>query len=136
MRDIHFRGKRKSDGKWIYGLYSDHRAVDADFVCIAPFRGIGEYGLDWGVLPDTVGQFTGFKDKDGRYIYEGDILESHYDADFPDDACYEQVMWEDNGWHIMQLPDCLPEPLDRECLVYSKVIGNIYDNPELLERKK
>ena len=59
-REILFRGKRKSDGKWLYGLYSDDYVHGTDFPCIMPLR-TEKDDSDWAVLRETVGQYTGYR---------------------------------------------------------------------------
>lgn len=73
MREILFRGKRESDSKWLYGLYSDERVHETDFPCIFPLLETDD-DRDWSVLPETVGQYIGVEDSKGIKIFEGDIV--------------------------------------------------------------
>lgn len=129
MREILFRGKREIDAKWIYGLYSDDYVYDTDFPCIIPLRS-GNNSLDWAVIRETVGQYTGLTDKNGRRIFEGDILK-FTDADGRD--VYLNVVFED-GAFLMEEDGVINSDLipSYDCLGV-EVIGNIYDNPELLK---
>ncbi len=123
MREILFRGKT-SGNEWLYGNLS----VIGDCCFISE-----DMGFSKTVIPETVGQYTGLTDKNGKKIFEGDILESRYDEKYPNDFCHEVVIWHDNGWCIKEgnyEPDRLDE--DQE-LKYSIVVGNIHDNPELLK---
>ena len=155
-REILFRGKRESDGKWLYGLYSDHRVHGTDFPCIMPLR-MGKDDGDWAVLRETVGQYTGLTDKNGKKIFEGDILKCH---DNPKDlvkVVFSEFGVVDTdtecpvdtviGWHYEVIPTdelsavepfCLSMPLTKSYIEYChmEVIGNIHDNPELLEVSK
>lgn len=145
MREIKFRG-RKSNGEWVYGYY-----VGKD--TIIPF---GEVNFDLGfidtspcyeVIPDTIGQFTGLHDKNGKEIYEGDILRGFkypfYDAE--DDAYnyYAIVDWDADAAQFYAYKDLTREAqvrgvscgvgVDMEDLRDMEVIGNIYDNLGLLK---
>lgn len=125
MREFLFRGKRTDNGEWFYGtpiLYPDGNVV----MCRA-------FKRNHNVSSKTVGQFTGLTDKNGRKIFEGDIVVF---ADFFNDEIHRGVVyWCDLAFWF----DCTETEGDEG--IYSlayisanilEVIGNIYDNPELL----
>lgn len=127
MREILFRGKDADSGLWCYGdlTYSRDRKPYIRFWAHNGY-------LVREVMPETVGQFTGFVDKNKKRIFEDDILASRYDDEFPDNISYELVKWSGNGWYTGDgTPD---EDLNQNMLNdYSVLAGNIWDNPELLE---
>lgn len=124
LRKIVFRAKCKDNGEWVYGSYianynnNDWIVQDGDF---------------FAVDSDTVGQFTGFHDKDGKEIYEGDIFYDVF-SNIKYLVCFSSVKSSfcfrplglvnmlsitDNSWVRVNM--------------FGKKIGNRYDNPELLE---
>ena len=124
MREILFRGKRIVDGKWITGYF----VVTGRYNAIKP-KGEVYYGVD----PSTVGQYTGLTDKNGKKIFEGDILRfENDDGEFSLYLC--EWNGECSGWTTKFLEyDASCDALDSLFCEHAQVIGNIHDNPELLE---
>ena len=159
MRKILFRGQtrkfgekvrmgdgQKLPGHWVYGgvlqgksshsiIYGGENADDQS------------EGLDkWCVHTDTIGQFTGLTDKNGKKIFEGDIIHAHY-ANAPKADFVEQVVFSDgrfcslfsttdgSGKMWSALPLSAPHIKNDKSIYmeWCEVIGNIHDNPELLK---
>lgn len=133
MRDYLFRGKRKDNGEWVYGNFVKG-CVD-DFAYIVEFGNKDLCRNFVEVIPSTVGQYTGLTDKNGKKIFEGDIVKScEYD-----DVYFVKYFDSDNYSAF----DCVPDVPLCECNGLSylvneegcKVIGNIYDDKEILDVK-
>lgn len=118
-----YRGKRLCNGKWMEGYLL--RCEDGTcFICQAGYR-INRYKVD----PDTVGECTGLRDKNGKLIFEGDIVEG---CDFTAEDGYGVVDFDDGSFTVSGngFEGTFHENywgLDLE------IIGNIHDNPELLK---
>lgn len=124
MRKILFRGQ-DIYGKWHYGLLA--HIGNAWYIS-------NEAGVPtaYEVIPETVGQYTGSKNKNGTKIFEGDILE-FIDDDNNEISYYEVAYSEaDCRWIIRQNRREIDD-LDDFFKKYMTVVGNIYDNLELLE---
>lgn len=138
MREILFRGKLVDDGKWIFGSFCMDALEQYNGLCgvdgfIRLYDKEKRKMQSYEVERDTVGQFTGLLDKNGKRIFEGDILKRHYDFLFPDDVTFDLVVFCDSAWCIQQ-NGFEPEPLSADIISeLSEVVGNIHDNPELLE---
>ena len=141
MREILFRGKRISDGKWVYGAFCEFDVdvtEDGDLLVI-PHSSIIDYSdeLLWNeVDPETVGQYTGLTDKNGKKIFEGDIVPIVRRPDYFDYAGVDYnalITFAKGGFCITN------GKLGLLCQAVNmgdfEVIGNIHDNPELLEVK-
>ena len=131
MREILFRGKRMDNGEWVYGYYVHIGPVSCQRTYIIPEYASALYVNE--VYPSTVGQYTGLNDKHGKRIFEGDVAKVLQGKDkdiayvgFENGAfmlypktgnIYERTLWSYwyNDWDV-------------------EVIGNIHDNPELLEK--
>lgn len=130
MREILFRGKRKDNGEWVYGWVTTQHKKYTEGDLLTEIQsstfGEGEHYVD----TETVGQYTGLKDKNDTKIFEGDII------DFPDRSDgdrYGVIQYDSEETEFIIICDLFCEGLGR--YHYSRnveVIGNIYDNPELL----
>ena len=137
-REILFRGKRIDNGEWAHGYLTKRPSAiqigncSPWYISVPPMDPDDDGGL-YNIDTATVGQYTGLRDKNGKRIFDGDILGGHYDEDNPEDLAIEVVIWHKNGWYTKSgshLPDAMDE---KECLPRTEVIGNIHDNPELLK---
>lgn len=132
MRTIKFRGKNL-DGEWVYGFYVEEERQTLNGFEKKYF--IVNDGYDY-VKPNTVGQFTGLYDKDGKEIYEGDIIISEELKH----TCHYVRYMESEAMFVAMI---IGSPLDEYCGIRQswidrfskKIIGNIHDNPELLTNK-
>lgn len=124
-REIVFRGKRIDTGEWVYG---DLIQWEGGMVEIAP---IERDNAQYTVNPDTVGQYTGLKDRDGTDVWEGDLLRTPEGdimvAEWRDAQIITRCVRPHNPRYKNSLTFAYP---------VSVVIGNIHDNQELLEDKK
>ena len=141
MREILFRGKRCDNGEWVQGFYvrADHHwhknGIHKDWIALGASANGGWFALHnkYAVKVETVGQFTGLTDKNGKKIFEGDIIE-WFLPEVSEYPCLAYIEYDESSfaWRVCWKkydPDWL-EGLNRE---YISVIGNIHDNPELLE---
>lgn len=134
MRKILFRGQTRRKGEKVW---MNSKPVDSNWVYGGIFPGEGDfsviYTLDdidsYPVYTNTVGQFTGLVDKNGTKIFEGDIIEG---LDYtPEDGGYGVVYFEDGAFEVRG-NDCVGTFHENYWGKDFEVIGNIYDNPELL----
>lgn len=128
MREILFRAKRKDNGEWVQGLlWKKKHNTNKIFISCFPDEDDNEESFV--VISKTVGQFTGLTDKNGTKIFEGDIVEGQ---DYDEEDGYGTITWDDGAFWVGNNYIC-----GTFCENYYgkdfEVIGNIHDNPELLE---
>lgn len=130
MREILFRGKRVDNGEWIEGSLCTTIPLDEDFYTISYFDFEGYY-IEEKVIPETVGQYTGLTDKNGKKIFEGDILKHRVQGDILVERGV--VEWEEqHGRWVYRLNSMKPTFYLHNPDAF-EVIGNIHDNSELLK---
>lgn len=128
MREIKFRAKRTDTGAWVYGDIQHVQRINTKEEAeqsgrrSEPAVRVANYDVD----EKTIGQFTGLYDESGKAVYEGDLLGGY--------GSVIEVVWFDGCFC-----DCKSDiyvPLRFIGVEDREVIGNIYDNKELLERVK
>ena len=140
MREILFKGKRVDNGEWVYGFLvealncvtdkSETFIIEQD----ATYFTYGEFACAVEVKPETVGQFTGLCDKNGKKIFEGDIVEftdKYIQKKGRAKIVFEAFKWKYSGCYYGGNPIvwlCIDDGS-----IEFEVIGNIHDNSELLE---
>lgn len=141
MREILFRGKRLNNGKWVEGAFCP-KDCDDPFGPMVYKPSIIKLddpcdGFWFDVDPDTVGQYTGLTDKNGKKIFEGDIVEGHCHSAWRHDLQRCEVAYGRDGFEARHYVNCGDEwKYFTYRVLFSRdvvVIGNIHDNPELLE---
>ena len=156
MREILFKGKRKDNGKWIEGYYQkryDLLGNEEHLIFHADSYKVWEYAE---VDPETLCQFTGLCDKNGKKIWENDILMCHGNSEdlvktvfgefgvrnIETGSIVDKVV----GWHYEIIPTdaisrcepfCYSMPLTKDYIdrCEMEVVGSIFDNPELLQEE-
>lgn len=128
-REIIFRGKRLDNGKWEYGdLVHD----DIGGMYVFPNDAENLY-IEYRVDPETVGQYTGLTDKNGKRIFEGDILKVYY---YGKSKIFGVVKFDESRFFIdddfMRDDIKAKAPMTEMFSRYEfEVVGNVHDNPEL-----
>lgn len=129
MREILFRGKRKDNGEWVAGSLISFTGSQFTAIFSSP-------SFSCSVDPETVGQYTGLTDKNGNKIFEGDIIE--HDHPYGRKSVHT-VIWDKYRWNLSDFyATYFDEPGEAfsegtQCMT---IIGNIYDNPKLMEVKQ
>ena len=154
-REILFRGKRVDNGEWVEGslitnvFYTekDHESIpyilNADMAEYDCFEDFNEYNGIYEVDEETICQYTGLTDKNGKKIWEGDIIKYHFGEIYAPvkfgeyQSCFDSTSTSHVGFYV----DWDKNHNFRKDLVYwikmidAEVVGNIFDNPELLEKR-
>jgi len=135
MREILFRGKRIDNGEWVYGHYGEYTNMRSETISAmsVPNKHSIYGNLCYDVDLSTVGQFTGLTDKNGKKIFIDDIVEAKRPPHFQRGVVTQlsDGLYVFKGKKYHDLIDFKLEDVNLErCL---SVIGNVHDNPDLLE---
>jgi uncharacterized phage protein (TIGR01671 family) len=133
-RTIKFRGKRVDNGEWVYGFVMSWKHFDGTkYVQVVSIKNDAQ---EYVVIPETVGQFTGLLDKNGKEIYEGDYLMQGngflWEVFYSIDRIQLKRKGMKNEYHTVYVS--LSSILGYNSIY--EVIGNIHDNPELLNNNR
>lgn len=142
MREILFKAKRVDNGKWVEGSLIDLDIDSGYCYIVPPYKKASILPIIFLITdrmklvdPKTLCQFTGLYDRYGNKIWENDILMAHLDEFYPEDATYEAVEWGIAGWVAHETSSIDREYLDEFDLEHFEVVGNIFDNKELLQEE-
>lgn len=145
MREILFRGKRIANGKWVSGYYvvrkrpyfkdkgANFEHIICDNLVIDDFNDkqfVDTIPITYSVDPETVGQYTDLTDANGNKIFEGDIVWDSYDED------YGKVEWDNDVAKFIITFSTFTVDFDNVCGEELEIVGNVYDNPEMMEKIK
>ena len=135
MREILFRGKRIDNGEWTEGSLLQVSVASKTYTLIFgdrfSFNGRNMKALEHALIdPSTIGQYTGIDDKNGKRIFEGDIV--------CEEGTFFSIAWVDSwyGFAALMVGTMDRFSIEELGLLSIKVIGNIHDNPELLKESE
>ena len=131
-----YRAKRTDNLEWVEGHYITNEK-DPNHAYIGYLFGVVDgmvHDTDIvEVIPSTICQCTGLRDKNGKLIWENDILVGYLDNMYPENATYAQVIWDKNGFYTKEQYSDDISLMDEFDEKHFEVCGNIFDNPELME---
>lgn len=132
-REIKFRGKRIDNGEWVEGYYVKHGSrhwIYTGQIQYMYYPACADLPTKYEVDPSTAGQYIGVDDKNGNEIYEDDIVRTRIGR-----IC--KVVWfsspQYQGWDLEPIEVKNPPPKERELWEGLEVIGNVYENADLLK---
>lgn len=123
-----FKAKRVDNGEWVIGYLYRLSERHNPFIML-----YNKYGESHEVDQSTICQCTGLKGKDGKLIWENDIMVAHLDDEYPEDETYIRILWRGSGFCSKENGSEDITPIDNFDQEHFEVCGNIFDNPELLE---
>lgn len=145
-REILFKAKRKDNGEWVKGYYRADPDLDTHYICgwnyYASENGLEREPFEEEIDPDTLCQFTGLTDKNGRKIWENDIVTITLECD--DYLIPSETGIVEYSYGQYELKVKAPDSQEAYSNLINKLsetpfeiekLGNVFDNPEMLEVK-
>lgn len=124
MKEILFRGKRLDNNEWVYGGYMKNK--NGIYITDTEHYHLNASYKNYLVIPETIGQYTGLEDKNGKKIFDGDKVMYDYEWTKPNEVGV--ITWNESNASFQikgHIPSSSMKHLDR-----MKVIGNIFDEKE------
>ena len=133
-----YRAKRLDNGEWVEGALfnGESHCIIGQEIKFSPYTEHECKIVGYEVDRDTICQCTGLKDKNGKLIWEHDIMVAHLDKDNPDDITYAIVAWRENGWVTIENGSDDLNTIDDFTTENFEVVITRFDNPELLESEE
>ena len=133
-----FKAKRLDNGEWVQGALfnGESHCIIGQEIKFSPYTEHECKIVGYEVDRDTICQCTGLKDKNGKLIWENDIMVAHLDKDNPDDITYVIVAWRENGWVTIENGSDDLNTIDDFTTENFEVVSTRFDNPELLESEE
>ena len=138
-REMLFKAKRLDSGEWVEGSLISTED-NSGFILRSKTKAFIPKGTNtfcstecYEIDQTTLCQYTGLTDKNGKRIWENDILCGYLDDEYPENRTLKKVIWNTGGFYTKEECSTDFEPLDEFDTEYFEVCGNIFDNPELLE---
>ena len=133
-----FKAKRLDNGEWVQGALfnGESHCIIGQEIKFSPYTEHECKIVGHEVDRDTICQCTGLKDKNGKLIWENDIMVAHLDDDYPEDETYIRILWHGSGFCSKEKGRKDMQQVDEFDQEHFEVIGNIFDNPELLKSEE
>lgn len=131
-----YKAKRVDNEEWVIGFYAHIYKKHYIYTGQIIHGGLYDIAERFEIDPSTICQCTGLKDKNGNLIWENDIMVARLDDNYPEDKTYAKVIWHENGFYTIENGSKDISPIDKFDQEYFEVVGNIFDNKELLESEE